>query len=208
MTPNIADIIRHHVSLEVRCIDRLYVNGYMPKLQTSGGLCYFLHDHLGHPIPSPALFRPIHDRFVAAVEAFIARHKIPIVDFESGQDKDAHCCRVSRAIHGARGRRDPRRGSREDAIVQSAQTVRARQGRDVRLLAAARGGQSVLLLCPGPRLGSGVSEDRHVSALSGEAVSQWPRVGQAAAPRHRIRFESLDNGFLACAAPAALQADV
>ena len=26
MTPNIADIIRHHVSLEVRCIDRLYLH--------------------------------------------------------------------------------------------------------------------------------------------------------------------------------------
>ena len=42
MIPNIADIIRHHVSLEVRCIDRLYLHAYMPKLQTSGGLCYFL----------------------------------------------------------------------------------------------------------------------------------------------------------------------
>jgi hypothetical protein len=89
MTPNIADIIRDHVALEVRCIDRLYLHAYMPKLQTSGGLCYFLRDHLGHPIPSPALFRPMHDRFVAAVTAFVARHAIPVVKFESGQDKDA-----------------------------------------------------------------------------------------------------------------------
>jgi hypothetical protein len=89
MTPNIADIIRHHVSLEVRCIDRVFLHAYMPKLQTSGGLCYFLHDHLGHPIPSPALFRPLHDRFIHAVDQFIARHRIPKVEFESGQDKDA-----------------------------------------------------------------------------------------------------------------------
>ena len=72
MTPNIADIIRHHVSLEVRCVDRLYLHAYLPKLQTSGGLCYFLRDHLGHPIPSPALFKPLHDRFVTAVERFVA----------------------------------------------------------------------------------------------------------------------------------------
>src|SRR5262245_43772266 len=58
MKPNIADIIRHHVSLEVRCIDRVYQHAYMPKLQTSGGLCYFLTDHLGYPIPSPALSNP------------------------------------------------------------------------------------------------------------------------------------------------------
>ena len=34
MTPNIADIIRQHVSLEVRCLDRLYLHAYLPKLQT------------------------------------------------------------------------------------------------------------------------------------------------------------------------------
>jgi hypothetical protein len=89
MTPNIADIIRHHVALEVRCIDRMYLHAYMPKLQTSGGLCYFMRDHLGHPIPSPALFKPMHDRFRAAVHAFIARQAIPVVKFEAGQDKDA-----------------------------------------------------------------------------------------------------------------------
>src|SRR6059058_5444767 len=75
MTPNIADIIRHHVALEVRCIDRLYLNAYMPKLQTSGGLCYFLHDYLGHPVPSPALLKPRHDHFIACVHAFAERHR-------------------------------------------------------------------------------------------------------------------------------------
>ena len=89
MTPNIPDIIRHHVSLEVRCIDRVYLNAYMPKLQTSGGLCYFLREHLGHPIASPELFKPMHDRFVTAVHQFGTRHEIPVVPFDSGQDKDA-----------------------------------------------------------------------------------------------------------------------
>jgi len=93
MTPNIADIIRHHVSLEVRCIDRLYVQGDMPKLQTSGGLCYFLHDHLGYPVPSPALLKPRHDRFVAAVAQFADRHRIPVIAFESGESKDARVAR-------------------------------------------------------------------------------------------------------------------
>src|SRR5712691_9407960 len=88
MTPNIADIIRQHVTLSVSCIDRLYLHAYMPKLQTSGGLCYFLHDHLGNPIPSPALFRPMHDRFLTAVEAFASQHRIPTVEFTPGLRKD------------------------------------------------------------------------------------------------------------------------
>jgi hypothetical protein len=89
MTPNISDIIRHHVSLEVRCIDRVYLHAYMPKLQTSGGLCYFLHDYLGYPVPSPALIKPRHDRFIAAVQAFADRQRIPVVPFERGESKDA-----------------------------------------------------------------------------------------------------------------------
>ena len=89
MTPNIETIIKDHVTLTVRCLDRIYLQGYMPKLQTSGGLCYFLRDHLGHPIPSPALFRPMHDRFVAAIKTCAADHAVPLIEFESGQDKDA-----------------------------------------------------------------------------------------------------------------------
>lgn len=53
------ELIRAHVTLSIRCLDRLYWHAYMPKLQTSGGLCYFLRDHLNHPIPSPALFPPM-----------------------------------------------------------------------------------------------------------------------------------------------------
>jgi len=53
MTPHIETSIKDHVALTVRCLDRLDLQGDMPKLQTSGGLCYFLRDHLGHPIPSP-----------------------------------------------------------------------------------------------------------------------------------------------------------
>ena len=89
MTPNIDTIIKDHVTLTVRCLDRIYVQGYMPKLQTSGGLCYFLHDHLGHPIPSPALFRPMHDRFVNAIKTYAGDHAVPLIEFASGQDKDA-----------------------------------------------------------------------------------------------------------------------
>ena len=101
MTPNIADIIRHQVALEVRCIDRVYLHAYMPKLQTSGGLCYFLQDYLGHPVPSPALLKPRHDHFIAAVHAFAARHRIPVVPFERGESKDV-CVAKHRARFTAR----------------------------------------------------------------------------------------------------------
>ena len=52
-TPNIETIIRDRVTLTIDCIDRLYLNGYVPRLQTSGQLYWFLREHLGNPVPSP-----------------------------------------------------------------------------------------------------------------------------------------------------------
>src|SRR5919202_5911541 len=88
MSANIASIHQDEVSLSIRCLDRLYINGYVPTLQTSGQLCWFLRDHLGNPVPSPALLRPLHDRFVRDVTAFADAGKIPVVHFERGQRKD------------------------------------------------------------------------------------------------------------------------
>ena len=86
--PNIASIIRDHVVLSIRCVDRLYVNGYLPKLQSSGQLAYFMTEQLGKPIPSPALLRPLHDRFVEAIERFASACGVPVVRFERRQRKD------------------------------------------------------------------------------------------------------------------------
>lgn len=86
--PSIASIMRYHVTLSIGGLDRFYVNGYIPKLQTSGQLCYFLREHLGKPIPSPALLRPLHQHFVGAVRRFAEEQDVPWVTFERGQRKD------------------------------------------------------------------------------------------------------------------------
>jgi hypothetical protein len=54
-----ADMVAGHVRLDISCLDRVYLNGYVPKLQTPGGVIYFFHDHRGKPIVSPALVEPI-----------------------------------------------------------------------------------------------------------------------------------------------------
>ena len=64
--PNVAELIREHVTLEMECVDRLYLNGYIPTLQDSGKLVYFLTKHRGHRIPSPKLLgditKSLHDK--------------------------------------------------------------------------------------------------------------------------------------------------
>ena len=88
MYPTVQELLEDHVTLSVSCVDRLYVNGYVPTLQTPGHLAWFLGHYLGAPIPSPAQLRPIHDRFVRSVRAFAKHHDIPLIPFERGQRKD------------------------------------------------------------------------------------------------------------------------
>ena len=86
--PTIPELLRDHVSLDIECVDRVYLNGYVPTLQTSGALVYFLEQHHGALIASPALLGEISHRFVDEVEAFAQANDIPIVRFQKGQRKD------------------------------------------------------------------------------------------------------------------------
>src|SRR5258706_1309999 len=47
-------MVAGHVVLDISCLDRLYLTGYVAKLQTPGRVVYFPHDHHGKPIASPA----------------------------------------------------------------------------------------------------------------------------------------------------------
>jgi len=83
-----ADVLAEHVSFEVECIDRMYLNVYQPKLQHAGGLVGYVQRQLGLPIASTAPLARITDRFAAAVHRFAERQRIPWVDFAKGQRKD------------------------------------------------------------------------------------------------------------------------
>ncbi len=86
--PNVETILREHVTLNVDCIDRLYLNGYVPRLQRPENLWWFLHEHRGNPVVSPVLLKHMVDSFVASIREFAERQAIPIVHFERGQRKE------------------------------------------------------------------------------------------------------------------------
>ncbi len=76
---NINEVLDGHVNLSLDCIDRLYLNAYVPNLQVAGQVVTFLTGHLGFPIPSPALLEKIGNRFRREVKAFAAQHGVPIL---------------------------------------------------------------------------------------------------------------------------------
>jgi len=85
---SVAEVLAEHVSVEVECIDRMYCNVYVPRLQYAGGLVGYVQRQLGLPIASTAPLGRITDRFVKQVHAFARQHRIPWVDFVKGQRKD------------------------------------------------------------------------------------------------------------------------
>lgn len=76
---NVNDVLDGHVALGVDCIDRLYLNAYVPRLQVGGQVATFFTRHRGDPIPSPALMERNGNRFRREVKAFAAEHAIPIL---------------------------------------------------------------------------------------------------------------------------------
>ena len=79
MVVNINDVLDGHVALDLSCIDRLYLNAYVPNLQVGGQVVTFLTEHLGNEVPSPVLFKRIGDRFRKAVAAFADANDVPVL---------------------------------------------------------------------------------------------------------------------------------
>ena len=84
----VAEVLDQHVTLEVECIDRMYLNVYMPQLQYVPGAVQFFRYHRKQSWASSALMAPISRKFVESIERFVEENNIPVVEFRRGQRKD------------------------------------------------------------------------------------------------------------------------
>jgi hypothetical protein len=83
----IASLLQERVTLQVNSVDRIFLAGYIPRLQSEGLLVRFLLDR-GFRIPSPALLGKIGSAYVRAIERFAKRNRIPVVHFKQGESKE------------------------------------------------------------------------------------------------------------------------
>lgn len=204
---SLTDILRDHVTLEVESIDRMYLNAYIPKLQSEAGAWWFLRRHRGYPVASSALMAPISRAFIAAIEGFVKDKDLPLVTFEKGQRKDAIA-----AKHLTRF-------GQEEGIMfvgkaqEKTTTFRTHKG-------------------PNPRTGERYPRlyrstamvnhyyfyglDRDFGPFFIKFSSYFPYTAKLCLNGHEylkrqltqegIAYEALDNGLLSCANPARLQA--
>src|SRR6266536_4923880 len=83
-----ATLLRDHVTLKCRSIDRIFLQAYVPKLQSVGQVCIFLRWQRKFKIPYSAAFGQIGEAYVKAIHRFAERHHIPVVHFQKGQNKE------------------------------------------------------------------------------------------------------------------------
>lgn len=88
VTLSVKDILAKHVVLETEGIDRLYLNGYVPKLQMTEGVVGFFRRHRAAKFASSTLMDPMTKQFVDAIEQLARAEDVPLITFAKGERKD------------------------------------------------------------------------------------------------------------------------
>ena len=202
-----AEVLAEHTTLELECIDRLYLNVYVPLLQSPAGASYFFRQIRGHPVPSSALMAPMTRRFVNEWERYAQREGVDLIRFERGERKDERTRTYLRHWHGGEG------VLYIGKAQERARVVRTERRRDA------------LTGTPYPWLVSSTAMVNHYyvylvdedfGPLFVKFGSYFPYNAKLCVNGHEyvkrqlalrgIGFEALDNGVLRCDDPEAMQA--
>ena len=199
--PSIPELLSNHITLDVERLDRLYLNGYIGPLATSGGLVTFMREQLGKPIPSPVVLGQVSENFHEAVKAQAAREQIRIYQFDHKERKDE----VANRTRQQRGVRD---GIVFIGVAQ--EKAQAFQGKKINGRFQFTGDKTVYV-----NHYYFYIDDVDFAPLFIKVCSYAPWATKLCVNGHEwakrqlnkrnIAYEALDNGFLSCSEPEKLQ---
>ena len=201
---NVNDLLNDHVVLDLECLDRIYLNAYVPNLQTSGQVVVFMRDHQGMAIPSPAVMEKMGNRFRKAVDGFAEEHDIPVIHFKKG---DRHIDIMTPSLEAAT----------EPAVVaigvaQEFQSVFAASRRDYdsgppsfRFYKADRRVSAYYFYVNDADFGHGFIKICAYFPYPGKVWVNGHEWAKRQAHRAGLDFRALSNGFASCNDPIRLQ---
>ena len=85
---SLAELQNEHVVMELECIDRMYLNAYVPQLTSEGGIAAFCRGYLGHRFASTKQAVQMTKDFIKSIDTFLQPEGIELVRFKKGQRKD------------------------------------------------------------------------------------------------------------------------
>jgi hypothetical protein len=201
------DLLKGHVQLDLECLDRLYLNVYIPTLQVGGQVTTFLH-HRGYPVPSPACLRLIGEAFRGSVASYAQANAIPVIKFK-GEDRKIERMRpyLERAAASGRSQVAAIGVAQEFQNVFSATEKQAPN--QIPWFAFTKADRRVTCY-------SFYLWDEDFGPAFLELCAYFPYPGKVWVNGHEwakrqainagIAFTELSNGFASCLQPAALQA--
>ena len=93
MAHSVAELQAENVVYELDCIDRMYLNCYVPKLSNAAGVAGFIRFHKGRRFASTKDVAEMGKAFIGNIHRFANERAIPIHRFAKGERKDdvMHC---------------------------------------------------------------------------------------------------------------------
>lgn len=201
-----AEVLKNHVNLELECIDRMYLNVYVPQLQRASGVASFFRFHLGHRFASSVLMDPISKRFVEGIKHFAEKEDVDIVPFCKGLRKDDVTAEYIKSFEGTEGVLYIGKAQEKSPVLRTE-------------CRKAPGGATYPWLVPSTAMVNHFyfyCVDQDFGPFFLKFCTYFPYNAKLCINGHEwlkcqlaqkgIPFEALDNGLLSCADPQAAQA--
>jgi hypothetical protein len=203
---SVSDVLRHHVTLEVEGIDRMYLNAIVPVLQTEGGISWFFRKHRGHAFASSALMAPMTRAFVDALEGWAQSEKLDLVTFEKKQRKDDVAAEYRERYRGEEGVLFVGKAQEKVSVFRTQRRKNPETGASYAWLYRSTAVVNQYYI---------YAIDRDFGPFFLKFCSYFPynaklcinghEYAKRQLDRRGIAYEALDNGILTCEQPAVLQ---
>jgi hypothetical protein len=203
---SVADVLREHVTLEVECVDRMYLNLYVPKLQYESGVVGFFRGHLGYSFASSALMDPITKGFVADVHQFAERERVDLVTFKKGQRKDDIAHEYLAGFPREEGVLFVGKAQEKTTTFRTEKRRNAETGRSYPWIVRATAMVNhFYFYCVDRDFGPFFIKFCSYFPYNAKLCVNGNEFAKRQAAKSGIDFEPLDNGFASCGDPARLQ---
>lgn len=203
---SVSEVLRHHVTLEVEGIDRMYLNAIVPILQTERGISWFFREHRGWAFASSALMAPMTRAFVEAVEDYARSEKLDLITFERKQRKEDVAAERGEHFRGEEGVLFIGKAQEKAPVFRTQRRTNPETGASYAWLYRTTAMVNQYYI---------YAIDRDFGPFFLKFCSYFPynaklcinghEYAKRQLQRRGIGYEALDNGILTCEQPAVLQ---
>jgi len=205
ITHSLAQLQKEHVVLELECIDRMYLNAYVPKLTTEGGIAAFCRGYLGHRFASTKQAVAMTDAFIKSIRDFIQQEGLELVRFKKGQRKDEVLQSKLRTFHKDEGVLFVGVAQEKVRVPRTTRKALAGGGTIPWIIYSTALVNVYYFYCRDKDFGPFFLKFCSYFPYSAKLCLNGHEYLKCQLSRQGIAFQAMDNGLLSCADPQAAQ---